>query len=113
MSAQPSVPTEKGILQFLAICDAFYPSDAVEASIEQQRDWYDALCARFDRPLPPEMIFADGMLGGEDQVGRQRDLKTAAATDAVDRTNDRLVEVAQFLQSAEAADAVISVDRIA
>ncbi|NEI01513.1 alpha/beta hydrolase [Rhizobium leguminosarum] len=62
MSAQSPVPTEKGILQFLAVCDAFYPPDAVQASIEQQRDWYDALCARFDRPRPPEMIFADGML---------------------------------------------------
>ena len=62
MSAQPPAPTERGILQFLAICDSFYPPDAVQASIEQQRHWYDALCARFDRPLPPEMIFADGML---------------------------------------------------
>ncbi|MBB2683862.1 MULTISPECIES: alpha/beta hydrolase [Rhizobium] len=62
MSAPTPVPTEKGILQFLAICDAFYPPDAIEASIEQQRHWYDALCARFDRPLPPDMIFADGMV---------------------------------------------------
>jgi len=62
MSAQSPVPNEEGILQFLAICDAFYPPDAVEASIEQQRDWYNALCARFDRPLPVEMTFADGML---------------------------------------------------
>ncbi|WP_431324037.1 alpha/beta hydrolase [Rhizobium sp. YTU87027] len=62
MSAQSPVPSEEGILQFLAICDAFYPPDAVEAPIEQQRDWYNALCARFDRPLPAEMTFADGML---------------------------------------------------
>ncbi|EJZ20110.1 alpha/beta hydrolase (plasmid) [Rhizobium sp. Pop5] len=62
MSAPSPVPTEKGILQFLEICDAFYPADAVEAPIEQQRHWYDALCARFDRPLPPDMIFADGVV---------------------------------------------------
>ncbi|RUM19978.1 alpha/beta hydrolase [Rhizobium vallis] len=62
MSAPSPVPTEKGILQFLEICDGFYPADAVEAPIEQQRHWYDALCARFDRPLPPDMIFADGMV---------------------------------------------------
>ncbi|WP_434715065.1 alpha/beta hydrolase (plasmid) [Rhizobium sp. YTUHZ045] len=62
MSAPPPVPAEKAILQFLEICDSFYPADAVEASVEQQRNWYDALCARFDRPLPPEMIFADGMV---------------------------------------------------
>ncbi len=34
------MPTEKGILQFLEICDSFYPADAVEASVEQQRHWY-------------------------------------------------------------------------
>ncbi|MBB5662076.1 acetyl esterase [Rhizobium leguminosarum] len=62
MSAPSPVPTEKGILQFLQICDSFYPAEAVEASVEQQRHWYDALCARFDRPLPPDMIFADGMV---------------------------------------------------
>lgn len=62
MSAPSPVPTEKAILQFLEICDGFYPSDAVKASVEQQRNWYDALCARFDRPLPADMIFADGMV---------------------------------------------------
>jgi len=62
MSIQSPGPTEKGMLQFLAICDAFYPPDAVGASIEQQRHWYNALCLRFDRPLPAEMIFSDGML---------------------------------------------------
>ncbi|MBX5151464.1 alpha/beta hydrolase [Rhizobium lentis] len=62
MSAPSPVPTEKAILQFLEICDSFYPADAVEAPVEQQRNWYDALCARFDRPLPPEMIFADGVV---------------------------------------------------
>jgi len=62
MSAQPPVPTESGILQFLEICDAFYPSDAVDASIAQQRRWYDALCARFDQPLPDGLVFADGMV---------------------------------------------------
>lgn len=62
MSAPSPAPSEKGILQFLEICDSFYPADAVDASVEQQRNWYDALCARFDRPLPPDMIFADGMV---------------------------------------------------
>ncbi|MBX4956566.1 alpha/beta hydrolase [Rhizobium lentis] len=62
MSAPSPAPTEKGILQFLEICDSFYPADAVGASVEQQRNWYDALCARFDRPMPPDMIFADGMV---------------------------------------------------
>lgn len=55
-------PQEPGILSFLKICDDFYPSDAVNASIEQQRAWYDALCARFDRPLPDGLTFRDEML---------------------------------------------------
>ncbi|MBX5043690.1 alpha/beta hydrolase [Rhizobium lentis] len=62
MSAPSPAPTEKGILQFLEICDSSYPAGAVGASVEQQRNWYDALCARFDRPMPPDMIFADGMV---------------------------------------------------
>lgn len=55
-------PEEPGILEFLKICDNFYPPDAVHASIEQQRIWYDALCAHFDRPLPHGLTFADEML---------------------------------------------------
>ncbi|WP_117194539.1 alpha/beta hydrolase [Rhizobium terrae] len=55
-------PQEAGILEFLKICDAFYPPDAVDASIKQQRAWYDALCARFDRPLPAGLTFQDEML---------------------------------------------------
>jgi acetyl esterase len=52
-------PTEPAILEFLATCAAFYPDDAVDASIEQQRQWYDALCAHFDRPLPAGMVTED------------------------------------------------------
>ena len=39
------MPEEPGILAFLELCDSFYPADAVDASIGQQRLWYDALCA--------------------------------------------------------------------
>jgi acetyl esterase len=56
------MPDEAGILEFLNICAGFYPADAVDASIERQRGWYDALCARFDRPLPEGMTFTDEML---------------------------------------------------
>lgn len=55
-------PNEPGILEFLDICSEFYPADAVDAPIAQQRAWYDALCARFDRPLPDGMRFQDEML---------------------------------------------------
>lgn len=62
MSITRPMPTEEGILEFLEICEGFYPPDAVDASIEQQRRWYDALCARFDRPLPQGLTYADGMV---------------------------------------------------
>jgi acetyl esterase len=57
------MPTEAGILEFLKLCDSFYPADAVGASIEQQRRWYDALCAQFDRPLPGGMTTEDALIG--------------------------------------------------
>ncbi|HEX8047799.1 alpha/beta hydrolase [Rhizobium sp.] len=65
MSSSPRpMPTEAGILQFMEICDSFYPPDAVTASIEQQREWYDALCRQFDRPLPDGMRIEDEMVRG-------------------------------------------------
>ncbi len=56
------MPSEPGILEFLDACNSFYPPDAVNAPIAQQRVWYDALCAGFDRPLPKGMIFQDEVL---------------------------------------------------
>ncbi|MDE1187841.1 MAG: alpha/beta hydrolase [Pantoea sp.] len=56
------MPEEGGILEFLRLCDSFYPADAVDASIEQQRAWYDALCAQFDRPLPDGMVTEDTLI---------------------------------------------------
>lgn len=57
------MPEEVGILEFLQLCDSFYPADAVDASIDQQRLWYDALCARFDRPMPDGMTSEDSLIG--------------------------------------------------
>ena len=71
-SPQRPMPTERAILQFLEICDSFYPPDAVTASIEQQRQWYDALCARFDRPLPDGMHAEDELMAGRIPVRRYR-----------------------------------------
>ncbi|MDL2408464.1 alpha/beta hydrolase [Rhizobium calliandrae] len=66
MSSSPQPrPTEAGILQFIEICDSFYPPDAVTASIKQQRQWYDALCGRFDRPLPDGMRTQDDVVMGK------------------------------------------------
>ncbi|CAN7661729.1 alpha/beta hydrolase [Rhizobium sp. LjRoot30] len=58
------MPTEEGILAFLKRCDAFYPPDAVNGTIEQQRGWYDALCADFSPPLPEGLSKRDESLGG-------------------------------------------------
>ena len=63
MTAKPSpMPEEKGILAFLDRCDAFYPPDAVNGTIEQQRGWYDALCGEFSPPLPPGLVKTDAWI---------------------------------------------------
>ncbi|MGZ9720041.1 alpha/beta hydrolase [Rhizobium miluonense] len=69
-SLQRPMPTEAAILEFMAICDSFYPPDAVSASIAQQRQWYDALCARFDRPLPKGLHTRDDIVSGSIPVRR-------------------------------------------
>lgn len=71
-SAERPMPSEAGILQFMEICDSFYPPDAVTASIAQQRQWYDALCARFDRPLPKGMQTRDDLVSGTIPVRRYK-----------------------------------------
>ncbi|MBZ5759508.1 MULTISPECIES: alpha/beta hydrolase [Rhizobium] len=57
------MPGEAGILEFLQLCDSFYPADAVDASIGQQRLWYDALCAQFERRMPDGMTAEDCPIG--------------------------------------------------
>lgn len=63
-------PTESGILAFHRQCEEFYPADAVDASIAQQRQWYDALCAKFDRPAPVGMIKDDALAFGRIPIRR-------------------------------------------
>ncbi len=55
-------PDEPGILEFLRISESFYPPDAANAPISQQRIWYDELCEYFDRPLPEGLLVEDEML---------------------------------------------------
>jgi acetyl esterase len=73
------MPTEAGILHFMEIGDTFYPPDAVTASIGQQRQWYDALCARFDQPLPVGLRMRDELVTGVIPVRRYHpaDIRTA------------------------------------
>ena len=56
------MPEEEGIRAFIAKCDGFYPPDAVAASIDQQRSWYDALCAEFAFPHPDGMQVEDDVI---------------------------------------------------
>ncbi len=53
------------------------------------------------------------MLGGDDDVGRERQLEAATDGHAVERGDHRLVELEQFLQAAEATDAVIDIGSFA
>ena len=53
------------------------------------------------------------MLGGDDDVAGDHDLEAAAEGEAVHRADDRLVEARQFLQAAEAADAIVDIRRFA
>ena len=46
-------------LEFIRRTEAFYPADAVNASIEQQREWYDALCQEFDTGYPDGVTASD------------------------------------------------------
>ncbi|WP_457583895.1 alpha/beta hydrolase [Ensifer canadensis] len=66
------MPTEEGILAFHQRCEAFYPADAVDASIEQQRKWYDALCAEFDAPSPAGLTREDVLVDGRIPIRRYR-----------------------------------------
>src|ERR1022692_429491 len=47
------------------------------------------------------------MLFHDDDVGAEHELEAAAAGDAVDRRNDRLVQVARIIEAAEAPDTPI------
>lgn len=60
--AYDPMPEEDGIRSFITKCDAFYPPDAVAAGIEQQRVWYDALCAEFAFPHPDGMQVEDDVI---------------------------------------------------
>ena len=57
------MPDEEGIRSFITKCDGFFPPDAVAAGIDQQRKWYDALCAEFTFPHPDGMGVEDDVIG--------------------------------------------------
>jgi acetyl esterase len=79
MTERP-MPTEQGILAFHKRCEDFYPADAVDADITQQRAWYDALCAAFDAPPPAGMAKEDGLVAERIPVRRYRPATVTTAT---------------------------------
>ncbi|MGV8935653.1 MAG: alpha/beta hydrolase [Allorhizobium sp.] len=79
-TANRPFPTEPAIRQFLEVCASFYPDDAVDATILQQRGWYNAMCARFDRPLPKGMTIDDQMVHGNIPVRHYRPAEIHTAT---------------------------------
>ena len=79
MTERP-MPTEPGILAFHKRCEDFYPADAVDADIVQQRAWYDALCAAFDAPPPAGMAKRDGLVAGRIPVRRYYPARVTSET---------------------------------
>lgn len=73
-------PSEPGILAFHKRCEEFYPADGVDVLIEQQRRWYDALCAEFDAPSPEGLTRQDELVGGRIPVRRYRPVEIATQT---------------------------------
>ncbi|MBW9062574.1 alpha/beta hydrolase [Rhizobium herbae] len=73
-------PSESGILAFHKRCEEFYPADAVDAPIEQQRAWYDALCAEFDAPSPEGLTRHDDLVGDRIPIRRYRPADIATRT---------------------------------
>jgi len=57
----------------------FYPADAVDASVAQQRQWYDALCAAYRAPRPTDLRVYDSVVVGAD--GHQIPIRTYQMAD--------------------------------
>ena len=55
---------DPGILRFLAATEQFYPPDAINLSIAEQRACYDAMCAHFLKPYPAGVSAEDFNIGG-------------------------------------------------
>ena len=55
---------DEEVKAFLAKCAEFYPPDAVDMSIAEQRQVYDAMCKEFDFGRPDGVVTEDRSLGG-------------------------------------------------
>ena len=55
---------DPGIRDFLIAGERFYPPDAVNFTMAEQRAFYDRYCAHFRKPRPPGVVSEDLSLGG-------------------------------------------------
>jgi len=46
---------------FISHTEAFYPADAIDASVDKQREYYDALCRAYDTEYPEGVTASDSM----------------------------------------------------
>ncbi len=56
--------TDREVLAYVERSESFYPADAVDFSIEEQRRYYNALCAAFRQARPEGITVRDGTLPG-------------------------------------------------
>ncbi|WP_259780988.1 alpha/beta hydrolase [Aestuariispira ectoiniformans] len=66
---------DEEIQAFIDSTDSFYPPDAVDGSIDQQRDWYNTMCRAFRRDYPENVTAEDEVIpgkGGDIPVRRYR-----------------------------------------
>jgi len=66
-------------LAFVRQTEAFYPADAINATIEQQRGFYDALCDEFNEGYPPEVTASDRWMNGREGSFQVRDYVNSQA----------------------------------
>jgi acetyl esterase len=54
---------DEGIRAFMIAGERFYPADAVNFTLAQQREFYDTYCANFRKPRPAGIIAEDFFVG--------------------------------------------------
>ena len=54
---------DSGIREFLIAGDAFYPANAVNFTMAEQRDFYNKYCAHFRKPRPASITVTDFKVG--------------------------------------------------
>ncbi|MEO0327916.1 MAG: alpha/beta hydrolase [Pseudomonadota bacterium] len=53
---------DQEVLTFIQETETFYPADAIHASIDEQREYYDALCKAYDTGYPTGVQASDEIL---------------------------------------------------